>query len=379
MTALFNIAPTDLRDYAKSQGWTMIQEATKDRLYVLTNGQFPRRQLAFPMDTTAPDYGEAVSLVVEKLSELEGGSVQHILGRLQSMREDTLSFRLTSEREIGKSIPLPFANSVIWGVQNLLLSAASTVLRPRRHHPRLSFSEAQQFIDSARFRHTESGSFVVKVSCPLNALDGQSASALDNPEVSFVRQSTITLQKALRQLVSAIEQDSVDDFVRTTYDEQAPIVSSNLCDAISRCHDSRLENSLEVNFDWAIAAPRPKHEFNSKPIRIQSDYFQKIEEVREALRAEDREREDIFVGTVERLAGDMQFDGRRAGEVILSLLLPEGEMVKARTILNAQQYENAYEAHNTDRIYVRVFGRLHPGRQPRALTDITKFDLIPKD
>jgi len=28
------IAPTDLRDYAKAQGWVLLKEAAKDRLYV---------------------------------------------------------------------------------------------------------------------------------------------------------------------------------------------------------------------------------------------------------------------------------------------------------------------------------------------------------
>ncbi len=54
------IAPTDLRDYAKAKGWGLLKEAAKDRLYVLTNPSFDRRQLVFPMDTTAPDYTEAL-------------------------------------------------------------------------------------------------------------------------------------------------------------------------------------------------------------------------------------------------------------------------------------------------------------------------------
>ena len=42
----------------------LVKEAAKDRLYVLTNPSFDRRALVFPMDTTAPDYAEAVMLVV---------------------------------------------------------------------------------------------------------------------------------------------------------------------------------------------------------------------------------------------------------------------------------------------------------------------------
>lgn len=59
------IAPTDVRDYAKDQGWNLVKEAAKDRLYVMTNPRFELRQLVLPMDTTAPDYSEAIMLVVE--------------------------------------------------------------------------------------------------------------------------------------------------------------------------------------------------------------------------------------------------------------------------------------------------------------------------
>lgn len=54
------VAPTDLRDYLKVQGWTVLEEALKDRLYVLENSNFPRRQLVYPMDLTAPDYRESL-------------------------------------------------------------------------------------------------------------------------------------------------------------------------------------------------------------------------------------------------------------------------------------------------------------------------------
>jgi hypothetical protein len=114
------------------------------------------------------------------------------------------------------------------------------------------------------------------------------------------------------------------------------------------------------------------------PIRIQSDYFVRIEEVRQALRAEDREREDTFIGTVERLDGEMQQDGRRAGEVMVLLLLPEGETVRARTSLDAEQYVKADLAHMTNQMYVQITGKLHPGRQPRLLTDISRFEPVTK-
>jgi hypothetical protein len=244
MNNAYTISPTDLRDYAKALGWSLLHEAVKDRIYVLTNREFPNRQLVFPMDTTAPDYPEAIELVLQKLSELDHSPVQHTVRRLQEMREDTLSFRLTADREIRKSLPLSFATSMLYGAENLLLSAASTVLKPRRHHPRMSFSAAQQLVDASRFRHTETGSFVLKISCPISALDVQGSFLReDDPHISFVRQSTLTIQRALRMLVSAIETDTVETMISTLITEPSPIVSSNLCEAITRFHDDTLEKT----------------------------------------------------------------------------------------------------------------------------------------
>ena len=113
------------------------------------------------------------------------------------------------------------------------------------------------------------------------------------------------------------------------------------------------------------------------PIRFQKDYFPRIEEVRRALRSSERHREDSFIGTVERLDGEIGADGQRAGEVILALLLAEGETVRARASLTPDQYATADRAHMTDGAYVKVAGKLSPGRQPRSMTGIAVFEQIP--
>ena len=94
------------------------------------------------------------------------------------------------------------------------------------------------------------------------------------------------------------------------------------------------------------------------------------------LRSNEQHLEDVFPGTVERLDGEMGADGKRAGEVILSLLTPDGEQVRARASLTALEYEQADKAHMTDGAYIKVTGKLHPGRQPRQLSDIKSFELM---
>ena len=370
------IAPTDLRDYAKAHGWMLLKEAAKDRLYVMSNPRFDLRQLVFPMDTTAPDYAEAIALVVEKIAVMEQRTPEAIIKSLMEISDDAVAFRVSSPNQEERYLPLSFASAMIIGAQQLLLASACTVLKPKTHHPRLSRTEAQQFLETARFRHTQPGSFVLNVSCPVQAMDVQAPLLPDEFEAPFVRRATLTLQRSLRKLVSAIETDSLDDLVESLKKSETPLISSNFCEALTHFEDTSLKNSVDIGITWAASIPRPDDEPENSVVRVQHDYFSRIEEVRRELRSNEKHMEDIFIGTVERLDGEMGDDGCRSGEVILSLLLPEGEQVRARTNLNAEQYAKADEAHMTDGTYVKVAGKLHPGRQPRQLSELRAFDLI---
>jgi hypothetical protein len=375
MNADQTIAPIDLRDFLKSQGWSIFEKALADRLFVLTNPAFPRRQLVFPMDLTAPDYSESVDLAIGKIGELTGISRNSLLAKLFSIRDDVLRLRIFNGAN-DYDVPLSFASSLITSAERLLKSAACTVLRPRAHHPRLSLSEANQLIEKSRFGQTERGSYVVRVSCPLNALEVQGSLELDSSDAPFVRQVTLSLHQALQQLTSAIEADSIESLVTSIRTSSSPLVSSNLCEALSGMHDDQMDNSLDLSFDWSVLRHLPAHTF-TQPIRIQRDYFARVEEIRRELRSVEREQQDTFIGTVERLDGDMGDDGRRSGAIVLAILLAEeGESVRARTVLTHEQYAIADQAHMTNGAYVRITARLRPGRQPRQLTDITDFSII---
>ncbi|HVG49924.1 MAG TPA: hypothetical protein VM899_17510, partial [Rubellimicrobium sp.] len=115
----------------------------------------------------------------------------------------------------------------------------------------------------------------------------------------------------------------------------------------------------------------------TKPVRLSSEYAPEIGEIAKILR-EDRPTEiEQFVGTVERLDGDIGSDGRRFGNIVLALLLSEeGESVRARVSLNADQYAIADEAHMRAGAYVRVEGKLLVGRQPRQLVELKRFEAL---
>ena len=187
MSANPTVAPTDLRDYLKSCGWSVLDLALKDRLYVMESSRYPRRQLVFPMDLTAPDYRDALELVFEKFADLTGLRQEVMRGKIQALRDDVLRLRITSE-DNDTALPLGFAATLVQNTEKLLKVAACTVLRPRMHHPRLTLAEASQLVEKARFQQTEVGSFVLKVACPVQALEVQASLDLDQGRSPFVRQ-----------------------------------------------------------------------------------------------------------------------------------------------------------------------------------------------
>jgi len=369
-----SLGPTSLRDFLKASGWTVIEEALQDRLYAFRNPQFTRRNLVFPMDSDAPDYAEAVDIALAKLAEMTGLAPEKLFARVQSSGDDVVRMRIYSYGD-DNALPLSFAASLVQNAAKVLKSAACTVVRPRVHHPKLSLSDANALVDNARFGHTEEGSFILRVACPIHAVQGTLGSE-DGP-VPFVRRVTLSMQRALALLMSAIETDRLEGMVDELKTSPNPLLSANLCEAIAGMHDEALGNSLEVSVDWS--ALYPVHDSALwRPVRIQRDYFARIEEVYQELRSVTQAAEGQFFGTVEALNGTMdEADGRRSGEVILSLLLPEeGEVIRVKVVLSTDDYSKADRAHMTNKAVVRISGRLLPGRQPRWLTDASDFTIV---
>lgn len=372
---LKNISPTDLRDFAKSMGWELLPQALKDGLYVLSNPSFERRQLIFPIDASAPDYYETIDLVLHKLADLVAQPVEKLINNILEMKDDTIRFRIVDIRNENDFIPLSYAISAINGAKELFLSAACNVLKPQFNHPKLNRSEALKLIDTSRFRHTESGSFVLKVSSPVNALDYQGN--LFEDTMPFARQTTLNINQSLSKIITAIEADTVVNLIDQIKTDTKPDISSNICKALTGFKEEDNKADLYLNFSWAAILPLPSYINTQKTIKIQKDYFPIIEEIRRELKGSNttNNQESTFIASVEHLSGEIGSDGYRAGDVILNLYHEE-EIIKARTLLNVNQYVEADTAHMTPGAYIKIKGKLHPGNQPRLLSDVSYFELL---
>ena len=168
----------------------------------------------------------------------------------------------------------------------------------------------------------------MRVSCPVHALEDETQIPLGLEDKSFVRLVFENVHDASLAVVRAIVSDQVSRLADDVLASEKPLISANFCDALAQVADAS-DRMSEVNFRWSPIIRRPE----TRPIKISSEYTSRLEDLSMRLRKEDAPEEEVFVGTVERLDGQIGRDGRRAGEVILALLQrDETSTVRARWI-----------------------------------------------
>jgi hypothetical protein len=356
------VSPSAIRDYAKATGWEQVREGVKGRIYLLRHSTDRLRQLVIPMDFS-DDYAEVIVDATSRIASLEGRPTQAVLTDLLTPDADILRFRVAT-RDVDVTLPLQEGIDLLDGAKKALLAAACSVVSPQSHHPRMGRSETAQLLGACRLGQTEQGSFVVKIACPLSAVDRRPS------EIPFVRKTTELLLKSAHRIVDAIERDQVD----SVFDQslELPTISSNLCDAILQMQATKENASLAISAQWASALPGPVQPNLPTEVKFNPDYFDIVEDIYLRLRPSEGDSQSVFVGTVETLNGDLGEDGRRFGEVIL-YLFNEDEILRARLTLKAEQYAIADQAHMNGNMVV-LKGTLRRGRRVHRITELESFE-----
>jgi hypothetical protein len=363
------ISAIALRDYAQAHGWRLVPEAVNDRLFVLNHDRFAPRQLAFPIDESAPDYRESIDNNIQKLALLEQRTIESVRLDLQQTDSDVISYRLFSDLLDQPSIPLAHAKKLLDAAEDMLRVGACTALEPKSSYAKLNRKEATDIASVARFAHTQEGSFIINIACPLRALDPQTQFSVFDEDEPTVRRATRALYGGLTELVNAIESGTTDALVRGP---KAGYVSRNLCEALLEFEDADLKNSLDVGFRWATARPIKNGALHSK-VSIPRDYFSQINRVRTKLKPSSEPQRMEYMCIVEKLSGKPDEELLRSGEVTLKLF--DGDrMVLAKAYLSVDQYAQAMVSHEKSR-FIRISGVLTPGSKPQLLDKIERFEL----
>ncbi|MCR4314900.1 MAG: hypothetical protein NUW37_00980 [Planctomycetes bacterium] len=365
------VTPISIRDYAVSRGW-LIQDGFRQRVWLLNQPGDGFRQLIVPIDQDE-DWDSAFRDVVRRLAEYEQKSETAILDGLLNTDADVVRFRVSGRAFSGGIIPLNKATNLLDGARKAILSSACSVLNKVRHHPRLSRAEPDSLINKCKIGQTEAASFGIKIICPLDDIGEPRILNQCDP---FARATTLLLINACNKIVDGIENDNVDRMLEEDGRLQ-PIVTSNLCEALLRMNAENEDAELAVEVSWASNPRLPAPPSTKNRVTFKPEYFSALEEIFRKLQpANELDEERFYLGTVETLSGDVEKDGRRAGEVIFELLIPDEGSVRAKGNLDAPGYEKALHAHKEGFGYVSFRAILHRGARIGRLERISNFNEI---
>jgi hypothetical protein len=202
----------------------------------------------------------------------------------------------------------------------------------------LSRSEAEEFVNRCRLGQTERGSFVLNVACPLElqlALPGLAAEP-------FARRVTNLLMQSLDALARAADTARADDLLDQT---RNPGISANLCESLLLLRPGGDRATLTVSATWSRAL-LPESREPARHVQLPQVVFEVAEAIAPRLRTAPVPRPARFLGFVDVLSGQpSRDDPRPSGEVDFTLFDDEQGEIRARGILDADDYATAAAAH----------------------------------
>jgi hypothetical protein len=362
------VTPRALKGYAAGLDWKPVEGVNGD-VAVYHRPDSRAHQVIIPVDTTLSDYDEAVAEAVRKLADYERRPASEVLEHLLLPPADLLGFREVSPDAETGSLPLEHAVRLINGTRKLLLSAAHSALVPLAYHPRLSRSEAEEFVNRCRLGQTDRGSFVVNVACPLDE-----QLTFSESEEPFGRRVTSLLLDALDTLARAADEGVKDDLIDPA---RRRGVSANLCESLLMLRPSGDRASLSVSATWSRTR-LPSSRIKDRRVELRQEAFSVAEALAPRLRTISKPRSSRFFGFVGALVGQpTQTDPRPSGEVRFRLF-DQDEELPARADLAADEYAVAGAAHLAGDL-VSFRGILHRLPRLNRIEQVAQFERIRLD
>jgi len=366
------LRPTDVQNYARATGWQRVPNVAGP-IAVYHRAGSDTDEVIVPQNPSGSDFTRRMAEAVAALSEVEERTPDEVLKDLLLTPADALRFRVESANTEDGSVPLPEGISLLAGARKALLASACDVLYPQTFHPRLSRSEAEQFVSHCRLGQTERGSFVASVICPFDAAPAESSSLFpDLPAGNFARRVTMHLMSAIRRVAESIAADQPERLIAV---DGSDVVSANLYEALGEMEPSGDRAALHVAVTWARTAPPPDGGVLTR-VTLRKEFFPVIEEAARKLRPQPEPKPDQFVGFIDGLSGAPGKNGEMQGTVTLAMFSQEDdEVIKARLELTPEDYQTACDAHKSGQI-VAVSGVLHRAARVHHIRRYSDFRIV---
>jgi hypothetical protein len=340
-TLVAGLDPVRVQEYVRAAGWAHKMLPGNGHTALYQRPEAKREQLLIPLTRELSDFVPRMAEAVTYLAQFEKRPALEVLGDLLLPESDILRFREASSAAAGGDVPFDHGLSLLSGARKTLQAAACSVLRPRQSfHSPMNLADTDPFLSQCRLGQTERPSFVLTVACPVNAIP--SAPSLFT-EVPFTRQVTGLLMASLARLAHALEVADPDAVLRA--EESAPVLSANLCEGLLEMTPEGNDSALTISASYSRTVPQPHESPLPTSIRLRRDFFPQIEYLAGKLRPAATAERQHLIGFVETLNGRPLADNRPEGQVILRVVTPEGEILRAKVDLNAEDYARADKAH----------------------------------
>ncbi len=224
--------PRELCEFAKSLGYIEAAEPLED-LFVLDSPKEKYRQLVFPNSKMDSSFEEMAWIAIEKIAKSQGITPSKILLAISENKDDVFSLRYFSDEEEIDSLPLEEAIEVLQATKKLILSSACSVVNPVLFHSKLSRKPVDDFWSGMRLRHTQIGSFTLRVSNPVFRPTGlQVFNSTLSFDPYFGRKAFRLLQESAMEVVENLENNEPDRLFKRYKNMTNPQISFNFLDAL---------------------------------------------------------------------------------------------------------------------------------------------------
>lgn len=290
--AMLSLSPTDITSYLRSIGAVAVGEyRQKATVWSLEDAEF-----LVPKNRSVGDYALRVSETLNELSKIENRSTLDIFYDISLIGFDIYRFRNSSEETRAGTLPLAAEKG---SFVITLLAPIDPILVPQQQ----SLLEINQY-DSMPYEH--------RIGLMLN---------------SGLR----TLEDAARK---AVEIGKIDPFLNNA--EKG--VSANLCEAVTRLHQSAQNGLLEVGITWSRNRNTKRRYEN---ITINRDYIPVIREAARTIKLSIPEQSQTIKGVVTQLHKEPFHDKGR----VTILDVASGQARRVQVDLPDSEYQRALSAH----------------------------------
>jgi hypothetical protein len=345
--------------YLINTGWEKIKNKREYiSIFVKKTDGKVIEEVMIPHDKDLVDYRSVMVDTVKKICYVEGRSEENLINDLLLPLADIIKIRIIRDDIDDGTIPLSDGFKFYENAKKMLLSTACDIIQPELYHKKLSFKQAQQFIEKCRFGQTEKGSFIASFICPFVIKKEDNLEQIsifgdkEDYENSFTREVTTRIMESIHYVKSSIDKGEEN---KLEIDSSEKTISSNFIESLVDMNLENKDTTIEFTTIWSPSVPQKRD--LPKNIKLTNDYALVLREVVNKTKLVEKEKISTYFGKISQVKADVNMDKRTEGEIIFNFMESESKISKAKVILPADVYNKACKAHTLGQT-VMIDGKL---------------------